>query len=611
MDDPRFAGLDDLTNDQSSHESKHESNGLPNGLPSSFGSLDDDDKLQDGEIIDNERYYALLNLPTKATDDEIQRSYRALALALHPDRHHSEASREAAIRQFQEIQRAYEVLSDPQKRPVYDVLGEAGLKATWTVSTRLKTAAQLRSEYERVARQRKEAALDALVKHRSDYVCIIDGRSIFERYERRRGLNVRLRSWQERREALSLRQMSLRNEFSIPLAKGSLDLAQQTLIRNGGGQGNLMGTVKWQFSPKLTTEVTSTVFAPRLASFKATYAPTPLRFLQVETSASTPAAPPPVTFVAGQRVFGAVTAFCTVRTGTFNIGPWGSKEERDAESPTFALGMTHQSGYTLNAMTSQGQAQLSLNVTRKVLDGVTIRANASIGTNGIAKTTLGASKLVTEHVTLGAALEMSSKGVMTVRIRWQRLGQKIALPIVVATQLNTSLALSLSVLPSLSYILMHHAVLVPRRRSKAKTKLAELRKEHASLLEERKRGAEDAVVLLTDLANRRMTQERATDGLVITRAVYGVVSETSSQKVTTAELKEIDVTIALQALVLDGQLIIPKGRSKSQIMGFWDVAMGERKSLRIEYQFRLRPHEATYSDYAGVALPLRDHMQAS
>ena len=61
-------------------------------------------------------YYRSLGVPPNATLTEIRSAYRKRAAALHPDRNPSEA----AHTQFQEMQEAYEVLSDTAKRRAYD-----------------------------------------------------------------------------------------------------------------------------------------------------------------------------------------------------------------------------------------------------------------------------------------------------------------------------------------------------------------------------------------------------------------------------------------------------------------------------------------------------------
>jgi molecular chaperone DnaJ len=68
-------------------------------------------------------FYALLGVAREATEAEIKKAYRKLAMEYHPDRN---PAPEAEAR-FKEITEAYEVLRDPQKRAAYDRYGKAGL----------------------------------------------------------------------------------------------------------------------------------------------------------------------------------------------------------------------------------------------------------------------------------------------------------------------------------------------------------------------------------------------------------------------------------------------------------------------------------------------------
>jgi molecular chaperone DnaJ len=70
-------------------------------------------------------FYNVLGVERTASDDDIKKAYRKLAMTYHPDRNNG--SKEAEER-FKEITEAYDVLRDPQKRAAYDRYGEAGLR---------------------------------------------------------------------------------------------------------------------------------------------------------------------------------------------------------------------------------------------------------------------------------------------------------------------------------------------------------------------------------------------------------------------------------------------------------------------------------------------------
>lgn len=70
-------------------------------------------------------YYAVLEVPRTASPDEIQKAYRKLARKYHPDLHNDKSDREKekVKQRFQEIQHAYDVLNDAEKREMYDRFG--------------------------------------------------------------------------------------------------------------------------------------------------------------------------------------------------------------------------------------------------------------------------------------------------------------------------------------------------------------------------------------------------------------------------------------------------------------------------------------------------------
>ncbi|MFZ4702710.1 MAG: molecular chaperone DnaJ [Candidatus Methylumidiphilus sp.] len=71
-----------------------------------------------------EDYYELLTVPRNASDDEIKKSFRRLAMKYHPDRNIGSPEAEE---KFKKVKEAYEILSDPKKRSAYDQFGHAGV----------------------------------------------------------------------------------------------------------------------------------------------------------------------------------------------------------------------------------------------------------------------------------------------------------------------------------------------------------------------------------------------------------------------------------------------------------------------------------------------------
>ncbi len=67
-------------------------------------------------------FYEVLGVGRNATDEEIRRAFRKLAFKYHPDHNHGDGAEE----QFKEVNEAYQVLSDPDKRAAYDRFGHEG-----------------------------------------------------------------------------------------------------------------------------------------------------------------------------------------------------------------------------------------------------------------------------------------------------------------------------------------------------------------------------------------------------------------------------------------------------------------------------------------------------
>ena len=66
-------------------------------------------------------YYEILGVKPTASEKEIQSAYRKLVSRYHPDKHQDNALRELAEEKLQELNEAYEILSDPQRRANYDL----------------------------------------------------------------------------------------------------------------------------------------------------------------------------------------------------------------------------------------------------------------------------------------------------------------------------------------------------------------------------------------------------------------------------------------------------------------------------------------------------------
>src|SRR4030066_2240823 len=74
-------------------------------------------------------YYNILGMSKNASDEEIKKAYRKLAMKYHPDKN---PNKKEAEERFKEISEAYAVLSDPEKRKQYDAFGKEGFQQRFT-----------------------------------------------------------------------------------------------------------------------------------------------------------------------------------------------------------------------------------------------------------------------------------------------------------------------------------------------------------------------------------------------------------------------------------------------------------------------------------------------
>merc|ERR1712137_1089130 len=75
--------------------------------------------------VDNEKFYKILGVEKNATSSQIKKAYHKKARDVHPDKTKGDPEKENL---FKELSHAYETLSDPEKREIYDKYGEEGLK---------------------------------------------------------------------------------------------------------------------------------------------------------------------------------------------------------------------------------------------------------------------------------------------------------------------------------------------------------------------------------------------------------------------------------------------------------------------------------------------------
>uniref|UniRef100_A0A8C8IGL3 J domain-containing protein n=1 Tax=Oncorhynchus tshawytscha TaxID=74940 RepID=A0A8C8IGL3_ONCTS len=102
----------------------------------------------------------------------------------HPDKHRDPELKRQAEQLFNLVHQAYEVLSDPQSRAIYDIYGKRGLDVEgWEVVERKRSPVEIREEFERLQREREERRLQQRTNPKGMISVGVDATDLFDRYE--------------------------------------------------------------------------------------------------------------------------------------------------------------------------------------------------------------------------------------------------------------------------------------------------------------------------------------------------------------------------------------------------------------------------------------------
>ncbi|KAL2313831.1 DNAJC11 family DNAJ domain-containing protein [Schizosaccharomyces pombe] len=604
---------------------------------------------------DSRELYLALGLPKDATSDQIKESYYRLSRLFHPDRHTAD-QKAAAEEKFQIIQHAYEVLSDPSKKEIYDNFGEQGLKTDWNVGFPGKSAEELKNKIREQIQERDIHEIDSLVQSRSETTIVVNMTPLFARNIRVQnalglGAGTRMLTPYERFSLIQWVSFQIKSSFSIPtsfsndlkkpsfnsFSSGSFDdefsapsdedegnhktssrlsiVTEASMRQNSKLQPSIFAVYHSQPSPNLSSEIGFSLLRPGLITVKSVYAINNQTFIVPLIQISGLKRPPQATVVIGRQItrFGTLTA--RWKTGVWSLGSWGIASPRGANS---SFSLTWQQ---MKAIPNSLVPQLSWNaeVTAGLMySGIAYNYNLKNATEdspyqiklGTSMSTVGGlqvsgdtSRKVGRYSTFGVNISVGvPTGSITFSLNWSRLGQKISLPIMWCSVFDRSAVFWGLVFPITSILGVEQFFLRPRRLSNQK-RLRLLRLQKLKDSQERKKiSAIRAVKLMKEIVEKKQKLEMEKGGLVIEYAEYRVVNCGANEP----DLKQ-DVTISIAALVENSRLAIPSSVSKSSIIGIYPLFSDNEKELEIVYTFHQQRHRVVLRDKQGVFLPSREH----
>ncbi|KAH8116018.1 hypothetical protein DFH11DRAFT_1542806 [Phellopilus nigrolimitatus] len=540
---------------------------------------------------------AVLNLPVYATEAEIKERHRALSLVFHPDKQRDERVRESANERFLEIQAAYEVLSDPFLRVVYDTLGYDGLKIAFPVHFRQLPQDDLRQTLREFFYEARTKQLQSRINPRGTLACSLDVRELF--YDGRLASDW-FADLSERFAATKLSIVSLRHSVSRRIGQQTKLQIISRLGQAGGDdsgnaedigsarrytllRGNITGVISHQYSAKQRFQV-SLGFCLRNTLFTS-YAQGKLRrrlFRDTLTLGSLDCilsprrgAPPVVNITLAKPAI--------PRSGSWLATGW-------------ACGLSLRSIAGI-AVFAQWQA-----VCTSLSTALKIGLEQGLFT-GLAATLEGSWESDDGESDAGAAVVWDMNGVV-LRMSFTYLGQTLVLPVTLADEYAPGLAITAALVPASVFAVIDYFVLRARRKTKREKRLLDHQRARDDQFSEKRAEAEVTASMLKDTARRSLQAEKDRDGLVILESLYFPLEDSGTPMPDFGA----DVTLPVQALVHNGQLFIPGGRSKSVLRGFYDPLPECKKRLSVRYEFHGRLHYAEVGEHAPVVLPLESHL---
>ncbi|XP_053961871.1 dnaJ homolog subfamily C member 11 [Anastrepha ludens] len=531
----------------------------------------------DNELEEN--YYTFLNLPQDATGEQINAAYRKLSRIYHPDKHIDLESKKKAEQLFNRTKRAYEVLSDPHKRAIYDCVGQKGLRTDgWELVHRTKTPAEIREEYERLAQAAEERKLQQRTNPRGNITINVNATEIFTPYDETQLPRVEVSS------------MSISQSIEAPInRKDTLSLGGNLYSANGNGSGNFIICGR-RLINKGWLEIDVGAGNGPLLGVKGGRTLSSVLTLNGGTSMNfregriNPAIFSTLAVQLDKHTVGSLTL--NVSTQSSMTTQIDSSTEKHAWATSFVIGFPH--------------IYLSAAYTRKMIENeLKLKLAAKLGTFGFLAE-YGAEKKISKYSSVFAAVSLGIPSGVMLKFKIVRSNQSYIFPIHLSEEIVPAAVFYATVTPILAWFFIKKSILDPMRLERKNSEIEKKKRSNEQRLTRQRQEAYAAVELMQRTYERIVSEESSRGGLIITRATYGQFEDDNSNFLESASL---DVTIPLQCLVKDSTLILYQS-SKSELPGFYDPCIGEDKILKIEYLFRNQNNVAFVKDMDAVRLPL-------
>ena len=543
---------------------------------------------------DDQEYYSMFNIRRDAHVEEIKRAYRRLCKIYHPDRYQDEQKQKTAAELFSRIQEAYKVLTDSRLREIYDRRGKAGLAEDMAIVERMSIPSELLEEYEKLRELWEKRTYIEKCCPSGDYKLQFDATSavdggIYNDYE----------------DPIENESLVRFTGFSFSQAVSGAITKSDVCTITGYGNAKTPATEQQGFcSSGLILALKHMLPGRNHVTLSAVAQDDPA--LQVE-----------VRHGLGWGIYGTLQSSLVFQSGDVRLGGRCCLEKNLSDSTTgyitygsssssFKVVHQHSStvSYSGEVLASEDEGFLKGTVLYHPIPRYFFRAGLKIGTEGV-DFNYGITHEIANLTTVGATVFVNPNTGVYVKLKLSRAFMNFSVKVKLSNFVGLAAILYAMSVPLALYGCIKAIALAPQIQQGWMDE-GENKAEKSKEVAEKKARAESAIELMRESYERIVTTEQARHGLLIKEAWYGKLFDQCQPGDDQSGAKVIDVHIPLQCMVIDSKLILHES-SKVEIHGFYDPCVGEKKFLRVRYEFRGMPHEVTVENSEPLIIPRASH----
>lgn len=534
-----------------------------------------------GEGTNNKQLYALLHVSPEASDEEIRRAYRQWAQVYHPDKYQSPQMKEIATENFQRVCQAYEILTDENKRIIYDIYGMEGLTSGLELGPKLDKVNEMKEELERLRRRREREKASPNIQSSGSILANL--------------------SWPDHLDGDGImRGMAMATEVQSQISKRtSLAIGGNLAVNAEAGGGAATAILRHHVSPVSSVELMGSIGLQSLVGVQTS------RQLSVHSTA----------------IMGITMS---LRDGSMNLSNSWNRQLSDTTIGNIQLSLGQETSIGVGwrkkeqKLSASGEIKVgtssfgaTANVTHFFSSKSHGRIAGTFGSDALALE-IGGGRKISKVSTIRMLYSIGIQGLIW-KFELHRGGQKLVIPILLSNHLNPVFATGAFIIPVSLYFTLKNFVFKPYNLRRERQKALENIEKTKDQVREAKAAAMKAQQLLQKVANRKKIKQEQMGGLVVVQALYGseksLLNRHKSEEIGDGVASQIiDVTVPLNFLVTDsGQLKLHDGVKKSGIMGFCDPCPGELKQLYVKYTYGENRYEVIVGDYDELLVPQEKH----